>query len=209
MERRRHRQRQGAFGAGSFEHFAGFFDGGFAASNHGLRGVVEVNGFDNFKAILAHSPRHLCATSYHFCSIQPQNRRHGAGADGHGFLHGCGAQAHQRRGLRQRQHARGHQRRVFAQRMPGHGGGQRAALGKPDAPRRHASHQHHRLGVGGQRQRLFGAVLNQAGNVFAQRVRGFLQRLHYSGVIAPAVQHTNRLRTLARKDKSKRCHAKD
>ena len=210
MKRCGHRQWQGAFGALGLEQRTGLVHRRLAACNHRLRRVVEVDGFNDFKAIcgvFGHSPRHFCANSYHFCSIQAQNRCHCARADGHGFLHGGSAQAHQWRSLCQRQHARGHQRRIRAQRVPGHCRRQRAAFSTPDAPRSYASHQHHRLGVGGQRQLFFGAVLNQARHVFAQRVRGFLQRLHHGGVLAPAIQHAHGLGALTGKDKSKRFHA--
>ena len=90
--------------------------------------------------------------------------------------------------------------------MAGHGGGQSTALGAPDAPCRHARHQHHRLGVGGQGQRFLGALVDQAAHVFAQGVGRFLQRLRHGGVITPAIKHAHGLRALARKDKCEVLH---
>ena len=90
--------------------------------------------------------------------------------------------------------------------MPGHGIGQRPAFGLPNAPGRHAREQHHRLGVGGQGQRLFGALGNQCAQVFAQGIRGLLHGLAHGRVVAPGIQHADGLRALARKDKSKFFH---
>jgi hypothetical protein len=59
---------------------------------------------------------------------------------------------------------------------PGHHGGQIPALGQPGAVGCDTGHQHHRLGVGGQRQRFLRAFLDQAGHVLAQRVTGFASR---------------------------------
>jgi len=185
MERCRHRQGQRAFGACGLEGVASLFDGGLAAGNHGLGRIVEVDGLDNFNTVLPHGACHFGATSYYFCSIQAHDGSHGAGAHGHGLLHGGGAQAHQRRSLRQRQHARGHQRRIFTQRMPCHCRRQRTAFGQPDTPRGHSGHEHHRLGIGGQRQQLFRAFMDQPGHVFAQGVRRLLQRLHHGRMTRP------------------------
>ena len=90
--------------------------------------------------------------------------------------------------------------------MPGHRRRGCAAFCAPHPPCRHTRDQHHRLGVGGQRQRFLGAFLDQQTNIFAQGIRGFLQGLSHHRVVAPAVEHAHGLRALPRKDKCKRLH---
>jgi len=80
------------------------------------------------------------------------------------------------------------------------------ALGQPSAVSGHSGHQHHRLGVGGQGQSLFRAFVDQVGHVFAQCVRGFFQGFAHGGMIAPSVEHTDRLRALTWKNKRKCGH---
>ena len=48
MKRCRHGQQQRAFRAMGLENFTGFVDRRFAACNHGLRGVIEVDRFHDF-----------------------------------------------------------------------------------------------------------------------------------------------------------------
>ncbi|MPM90447.1 hypothetical protein SDC9_137568 [bioreactor metagenome] len=110
MERRRHRQRQRALGACSLEHFAALFHADLGAGDHGLRRVVEVHRFHDFLGTRTKAGRGFGTASHHLGGIQPQDRGHRARTHRHGLLHGCSTQAHQRRSLCQRQHARGHQR---------------------------------------------------------------------------------------------------
>ncbi len=83
---------------------------------------------------------------------------------------------------------------------------QRAAFSTPDAPRSYARHQHHRLGVGGQRERLFGAILDQRADVLAQRVGSLPKRRQNGRMVAPGVEHAHGLRALTRKYKCKWLH---
>ena len=55
-------------------------------------------------------------------------------------------------------------------------------------------------------QRFFRAFVNQAGQVFAQRVAGFAQRLAHGGVFAPGIQHADRLGSLPGKNEGESSH---
>ena len=90
--------------------------------------------------------------------------------------------------------------------MTSHDGRRLAALDQPGAPGGHTGHQHHGLRVGGERQLFLRAVLDQCTDVFAQRFGGFAEGLGHGRVIAPGVEHADRLRALTRKDKSKGFH---
>jgi hypothetical protein len=48
--------------------------------------------------------------------------------------------------------------------------------------------------------------VDKFGNIFAQRVRGFFERIAHRRVVTPSVKHANGLGPLARKDKSKCGH---
>ena len=88
----------------------------------------------------------------------------------------------------------------------GDGIGQRAAFCLPDTPGRHTGHQHHGLGIGGQRQSFLGALLDQQTHILAQSLGGFGHCLSHDGMIPPAIQHAHGLRTLARKYKCEFLH---
>ena len=71
----------------------------------------------------------------------------------------------------------------------------------PHAPGCHTSHQHHGLGIGRQGQHFLGAFVDQTGHILAQGLRGLLQRLLHSRMVAPGVEHAHSLRALPRKNK--------
>jgi hypothetical protein len=75
----------------------------------------------------------------------------------------------------------GHQRGIFTQRMARPPRRAPRRSGHPDAVGRHAGHQHHRLGVGGQRQRLLGTACGSARRHPSQRIGRFAQRLRTTG----------------------------
>ena len=206
MEGCRNGQEQGSLCAHALEHFAGFVDRSLAARDHGLRRVVEVRGLDHFGAACGECRLSLFAALNHFVRGQTQNRGHGAHAHGHGLLHGGSTQAHERRSLRQCEHTRGHQGAVLSQGVTGHHGRLGPAFSQPSTVSGHRRHQHHRLGVGGHGQRLFGAFMDQLRHVFAQGFGGFFQGFEHHGVVTPGIQHADRLRTLAGKNKSKCRH---
>jgi hypothetical protein len=181
-----------------------FSTAGLAARDDGLHRVVEIDGLHHFRRVGPEAARGLGAALDHLGRLHAEDGRHRAHADGHGVLHGLRAKAHQRRGLRERQHAGSHQRGVFAQRMASHGGRLGAGLGHPGAVSGDAGNQHHRLRVGGQGQCLLGAFLDQPADVLAQRLGGFGQCLRDHRMVAPGVQHADRLRALAGKNNSKR-----
>jgi hypothetical protein len=88
VERRRHRQRQRALGAHALEGDTGGIHRGLGAGDHGLLGIVEVDGLHH----LAGGLRRLGAAGPHHLGLQPQDGGHGARAHRHGLLHGLGAQ---------------------------------------------------------------------------------------------------------------------
>ncbi len=105
MKRRRNSQRQSPLGAARLQDFAGLFHRRLAASNHGLRTVVEIGGLNHFGTAGAKTGLRLGATRDHASRIQAQDGRHRAGTDRNGFLHRRSPKADQGRRLCQRQHA--------------------------------------------------------------------------------------------------------
>ena len=122
------------------------------------------------------------------------------------WLDELGAQAHKAQRVFEFHDASDAGRGVFAQAVAGDDRRQRTAGGDPGAVHGHAGGQHDRLGVGGERQRLFGAFLDQLGDVFAQRIRSFLERFEQDRMVAPGVEHADRLGTLARKNECEMVH---
>ena len=90
--------------------------------------------------------------------------------------------------------------------MAGYGGWRHPDLGHPNPVGRHARQQHDGLRVGGQSKYLFRSLFDQGGQVFTEGVRGFLHSLPHHRVVTPGIQHANRLRSLAWKNKGKWCH---
>jgi hypothetical protein len=103
-------QRQRALGTRCLEQLAGLVHTRLGASDHGLDRVVEIHGLDHFGRSRTKGCSRLGATSNHPGRLHAQNGCHGPRTHRHGLVHGCGAQAHQRRCLCQCQHAGGHQR---------------------------------------------------------------------------------------------------
>ena len=203
MKRRGDWQQQGALGALRLEQLTGFVDCGFAAGNHGLGRVIEVGSLHHLSAAFTKATADLGTARHHRSRRHAQNGGHGTRAHGHGVLHGLGPKAHQRRGLGQRQHARCHQGRILTQGVASQSRRGQACFGHPHAVGGDTGHQHHGLGVAGQAQGFFGAVVNQLAQVFTQGVRGFSQSLLDDGVFAPGVQHAHGLRALTRKNNGK------
>ena len=206
MKRRSHGQCQGAFGPCCFELLAGQSHGGLAAGDDGLAGVVEIGGLHHLAVASGKAALSLVANLHHFGRVQAQHGGHGARAHRHRFLHGLGTKPHQGHGVGQTEGSAGHQRGVLAQGMTRHKVRGRATLGLPHAVSRDGSHQHHRLGVGGECQLFFGAFMDQLAQVLAERLAGLLQEGFHHRVVVPRVQHAHRLRALARKYKCKCRH---
>ena len=203
MERSRHGQRQSTLGSIGFEHGASLFHSRFGAGNDCLHGIVEVDRLHNLTRIRGKRGLRLGTPGNHAFSGHTQNSGHCAHAHRHRLLHGGSPKAHQRRGMGQRQHASSHQRRVFTQRMPGHHIGQAPALGQPGTVSGHTGHQHHWLGVGGQRQGFFGALLNELSDIFTQSIGSLGQCGQHSGMVSPCIKHADSLRALSWKNKCK------
>ena len=206
VERGRHRQAQGPFGASGLEPLAGTLDRRLAASDHRLCRVVEVDCLDHLAGAGLELGCHQGTARYHATRLHAQNGRHGTRAYRHGVLHGLGTKTHQRRSLGQGQHPGGHQRRILAQGVARHRCRRQAGLSRPNPVRCDSGQQHHRLGVGGEGEHLFGALGNQGCEVLPQRLRGLLHSLANRRMISPSVEHTDRLRTLTWKNKGKRSH---
>jgi hypothetical protein len=178
MERCRHRQRQRALGACGLEGFAGLPRRPCCRRSRSA-GSLKLTA-STTSPLAAHGGR-LGATSYHFCSIQAQNRGHGARAHRHRLLHGCSAQAHQRRAWASVSTPDATNALYSPSEWPATAAGKAPPSARQTRHSRDARHQHHRLGVGGQGQRFLGAFVDQAAHVFAQGVRRLLQRLRTAG----------------------------
>ena len=149
-------------------------------------GVVEVDGLDHLAAILAHGGRHLGATSYHFWSAS--SPRMAAMAPVPTGTACCMAAARRRTSGTAWASVR-------TRRPPGPS--IRPANGRPPPPAAPPSarqarqqprrHQHHRLGVGGQRQRFLGALDARSAPQSSPSVAGFLHSVwRTAGMVAQA-----------------------
>ena len=99
--------------------------------------------------------RHACSTS---ASVGPDDRGHRPGPDRHRLLHVAPAAPDDRHGVGKRKGAGGDVRRVLAEAVPGHETGFEAAR-RQHPVCGHAHGQDRRLGVLGERELVFGAVL--------------------------------------------------
>ena len=202
MERRRDGQQQRAFRALGLEHLTSLLDTGFRAGDHGLFRVIEVDGLDGF----AGHGHDLSASLAHRLRIEPEDRRHPAGADRDRILHRLSAITHQRQRIGQAQRTGCDQCGVLAERMPGDNARRHAGRGQPCAVAGDAGGEHHGLGVGGQIELLFRAGVDELRDVGAERIGGFLQGLAHSCVVAPRVEHAGGLRALTGKYECERRH---
>ena len=156
-------------------------------------GAVEVRGADHFAL------RRFLAGLVHAGLVEAEDRRHRAGADGHGFLHVAAAIAHQPDRIGKLQRARGHVRRVLAEAVTGDER-RRAAARVEQPPHGDAHRQDRRLRVFGERQAILGplkirslsgspSAASASANVFAQT----------SNLIGERLAHADRLRALSGK----------
>ena len=90
MERRRNRQRLGHLGATRLAGFHCPLDCALVTGNHGLAVGIEIHRLDDFTL------RRFGTGGGDTGIVQAEYGGHGAGADRHRLLHGCGAQANQR-----------------------------------------------------------------------------------------------------------------
>ena len=124
---------------------------------------------------------------------------HAADADGHGALHGLGAEAHETHGRLKGHRACGAKSRIFAERMARHHFRRAAAGGEPRFIEGDRRGEHRRLGIDRERKRFGGAFGNEAGERKAERLVG---AGHHAGdglVAGKARQHTDALAALAGK----------
>jgi hypothetical protein len=142
-------------------------------------------------------------------SAEPQQRRHRALADRHGFLHGAATGFQQPRGIAQAEGTGGGQRRIFAQRMAGHvtdlAVEAEPALGSQRVHHRHGDRHQGRLGIFGQAQFVIRPFEHQFREVLAQRVVDLFEDLARGCKgVGQGLAHANFLRPLAGEYE---CHA--
>ena len=87
----------------------------FAASDDGLGGIVEIHRFHHLGTAGTERSLRFGTTCDDTLCVHAEDGSHGASTHRHRFLHRHCAKTHQRRGLRQRQHARCNQCGVLAQ----------------------------------------------------------------------------------------------
>src|SRR6266508_3110501 len=141
--------------------------------------------------------------------LEPEQRRHGAGADRHRLLHGATADAHETCGIGDRERAGGGKRRIFAERMTGHelrvARETDARLGFQHSHRRERDRHQCRLRVLGERQRLGRPFPDDLGELLAERRIHLLEDLprRRKGV-GQRLAHADRLAALPREYESDR-----
>ena len=113
MKWRRHRQRQRATNSARFRNGDRALDRGFRSGDHDLPRRINVRHRDH----VALGRR--IANRLHLFHRRPDQRRHSARADRHGFLHESSALMNDRRCFRRRQSADAHDRAVFAEGVAG------------------------------------------------------------------------------------------
>ena len=141
MERRADRQHHRALGAPGFGCLGAARDSRFVAGDHDLARRIEIDRLDHFAL------RRFETRRAHSVVIEPEYRRHRAGAERHRVLHRLGAEAHQRQRVAKADDAGNHQRRVFAKAVTGDDRRLRTARLAPRAVHRIAGSQHQRLGI--------------------------------------------------------------
>ena len=107
--------------------------------------------------------------------VQIENRRHGAGSDRNGFLHGSRAQTHERHRIRQGKNSCRHQRRVFTQAVPGDNGRLSTTVGQPEAVGGDGRRQHQRLRVDRLSQQLGWPLGDKLPQILIQRPGGLVE----------------------------------
>ena len=188
-----HGQLDGAAAAEGLGALDGACDGGLFTSDHDLTGRVEVDGLD--AARLAG----LGDGGLDVVVGKTDDGGHAADADGHGALHGLGAEAHETHGRLKGHRACGAKSRIFAERMARHHFRRAAAGGEPRFIEGDRRGEHRRLGIDRERKRFGGAFGNEAGERKAERLVG---AGHHAGdglVAGKARQHTDALAALAGK----------
>ncbi len=167
MEGRGHRQQHRPLGAARLGDFDRALDGKLLARQDDLTAAIIVGGGADTRAF------RLGRDRFHVAKFKPDQRRHGALADGNRLLHGEPAHPQQPRRVGDRERARCGERRIFSERMPGHKS--RVAL-EIDAgfvfehAHRGERHRHQRrLRVFRQRQRIARTIPDRVAEPLAQR----------------------------------------
>ena len=141
--------------------------------------------------------------------INPDERGHGAGADGHGLLHGAAADAQEPRRIGDGERLRGGERRVFAERVTGDEGHVTrqidAGVGFENPQRGKRDGHERRLCILSKGQPLRRPVPDDRAEPFPQRRVDFLKDLPGSGKgVGEPLAHADRLTALAGKDECRR-----
>ena len=201
MEGRGDRQNHralGAFGLGDLDRA---LDRGLVARHHHLAAAIVVGG-------LAHlALRRFGGDRRSGVEFEPDQRRHGADADRHRFLHRLPARAQQPRGVGNGEGAGRGERGIFAERMAGDE--LRVALeiepgfGFQHAHDRERDRHQRRLGVFGERERLGRAFEYDAAELGAERPVDLVEHgLRGREIVGQRLAHADRLAALAGKHKS-------
>ena len=193
-----HGQHQRALGAGRFRLLDAARDGRSRAGNDDLAQRIEVDRLKHFAL------RRLFAYLAHRIVLKTENGRHATLSCRYGGLHEAGAISDELNGFDEGYRLGTHERRVFAEAVAGHGRRHRPALGAPHTPHGDTGGQHRRLRGLGLVEFLFRSPLDDSPQVVTEGLRrlgeGFL---HLRELARERVQHADRLRTLAGKNKRK------
>ena len=198
MERRRHRQQHGALGALGLGDLERALDRGLVAGHHDLPAAIVIGGLADLalRGLVGNGDRGLV--------VEPEQRRHRAGADRHRLLHGKAAGAQQARGIADAEAAGGGERGIFAERMAGHEGGvppdREAGLGLQHPQGGERDRHQGRLGIFGELQGLGRAVPDDGGQLLAERRIDLVEnRARRRKGLRQGLAHADRLGTLPRK----------
>jgi hypothetical protein len=143
------------------------------------------------------------ATPQHGFEVEPEDRGHGALPDRHRLLHRLAADAQELCRVGDRDHSGRAQRRIFAQRVPGDIGGRVGdahplALQHPH--HRQADRHQRRLRIGGEPQRLVGALEHHLAELLPQRGVDLVEHRPCLGKgRGKVLAHADRLAALPRK----------
>ncbi len=194
------RQWQGALGATGLAQLHGTLDGLGGTGDHHLTRRVEIHRADDFT---------LCrfgAGCNNVSIIQTQNGGHAALTRRHRFLHQLAATLDKLYGVGQAQALRGYQCAVFTQTVTGDECRNRTALGQPHVPQGNGSGQNGRLGLVGLVEQLGRTVLSQCPQVVAEGFGSLLESVEDQRMVRALLgEHTERLRSLTRKDECEGC----
>jgi hypothetical protein len=188
MKRRAHRQEHRALRAFFAADLHGALDRGLLARDHHLAGRVEVHRL--------HDAAGLPARRAHRFVLEHEDRRHGALAFRHRFLHRLAAEANERQAVLESDRAGRDERGVFAQAVAGDEIGLRPAQRAPRLVGRIPRGHHGGLRVHGERQLFRRALVEDPHEFLAERAPRLRQRVLDTGQTGVRFQHSHGLGAL-------------